>query len=167
MILNAKMKTFSALFGAAVLVSACAQTVETSSSSSSSSATTTTSTPAFADPADTQFLAENVGDRVFFETDRASLDYSARITLDGQADWLKQNASINLIIEGHADERGTREYNIALGARRANAMRDYLVGKGVSSARLQTISYGKERPVSLCSEEMCWSKNRRSVATVR
>jgi peptidoglycan-associated lipoprotein len=74
---------------------------------------------------------------------------------------------VNLLIEGHADERGTRDYNLALGARRANAVRDFLISQGVDSARLQTISYGKERPVSLCSEDSCWSKNRRAVSVVR
>jgi peptidoglycan-associated lipoprotein len=80
---------------------------------------------------------------------------------------MAQNANVNLLIEGHADERGTRDYNLALGARRANAVRDFLISQGVDSARLQTISYGKERPVSLCSEDSCWSKNRRAVSVVR
>ena len=110
---------------------------------------------------------QNVGDRVFFQTDQSNLDGSARATLRNQAQWLSQNSSVNLIIEGHADERGTREYNLALGARRANAVRDFLISEGVNGSRLQTISFGKERPVSLCSEEACWSKNRRSVATIR
>lgn len=114
-----------------------------------------------------KYLVENVGDRVFFSTDRSVLDASARGTLVRQADWLKQNAGISLTIEGHADERGTREYNLALGARRANAVRDFLISQGVNADRLQTISFGKERPVSLCSEESCWSKNRRSVSTIR
>ncbi|HCQ81786.1 MAG TPA: peptidoglycan-associated lipoprotein Pal [Rhodobiaceae bacterium] len=114
-----------------------------------------------------KYLVENVGDRVFFSTDRSVLDASARGTLVRQADWLKQNAGISLTIEGHADERGTREYNLALGARRANAVRDFLISQGVNADRLQTISFGKERPVSLCSEESCWSKNRRSVSSIR
>ena len=103
----------------------------------------------------------------FFATDQATLDGSARATLRNQASWLNQNPSVRLTVEGHADERGTRDYNLALGARRANAVRDFLVSQGVSGSRLQTISYGKERPVSLCSEEACWSKNRRAVATIR
>ena len=117
--------------------------------------------------ASTQYLVENVGDRVFFQTDQASIDGGSRNTLRAQAEWLAQNASVTLTIEGHADERGTRDYNIALGARRANAVRDFLISQGVDGARLQTISYGKERPVSVCSEEACWSKNRRAVATPR
>ena len=114
-----------------------------------------------------QYLGVNVGDRVFFATDQASIDGSSRAVLRAQAEWLAQNASTNLVIEGHADERGTREYNLALGARRANAVRDFLISQGVDSARLDTISYGKERPVSLCSDESCWSKNRRAVSTPR
>jgi peptidoglycan-associated lipoprotein len=94
-------------------------------------------------------------------------DGSSRAVLRAQAEWLAQNASTSLVIEGHADERGTREYNLALGARRANAVRDFLISQGVDSARLETISFGKERPVSLCSEESCWSKNRRAVSTPR
>lgn len=114
-----------------------------------------------------QFLGVNVGDRVFFATDQASIDGSSRAVLRAQAEWLAQNASTSLVIEGHADERGTREYNLALGARRANAVRDFLISQGVDRARLETISFGKERPVSLCSEESCWSKNRRAVSTTR
>jgi len=111
-------------------------------------------------------LVRNVGDRVFFATDRSTLNQSARATLQKQASWLKGN-NVSLIIEGHADERGTRDYNLALGARRANAVRDYLVSLGVNPSRLSTISYGKERPVSLCADESCWSKNRRSVSVKR
>jgi len=111
-------------------------------------------------------LVRNVGDRVFFATDRSALNQSARATLQKQASWLKGN-NVSLIIEGHADERGTRDYNLALGARRANAVRDYLVSLGVNPSRLSTISYGKERPVSLCADESCWSKNRRSVSVKR
>lgn len=113
------------------------------------------------------YLAENVLDRVYFETDKSSLTEDALSVLRGQAAWLKQNTSLSVVIEGHADERGTRDYNLALGARRANAVRDALVSFGVSSGQIATISYGKERPVSLCSEEMCWTKNRRSVTTIR
>jgi len=111
-------------------------------------------------------LVRNVGDRVFFATDRSALNQSARATLQKQASWLKGN-NVSLIIEGHADERGTRDYNLALGARRANAVRDYLVSLGVNPSRLSTISYGKERPVSLCADASCWSKNRRSVSVKR
>ena len=111
-------------------------------------------------------LVRNVGDRVFFATDRSTLNESARATLQKQASWLNGN-NVSLIIEGHADERGSRDYNLDLGARRANAVRDYLVSLGVNPSRLSTISYGKERPVSLCADESCWSKNRRSVSVKR
>ena len=114
-----------------------------------------------------QYWGVDVGDRVFFATDQASIDGLSRTVLRAQAEWLAQNASTNLVIEGHADERGTREYNLALGARRANAVRDFLISQGVDSDRLETISFGKERPVSLCSDESCWSKNRRAVSTTR
>ena len=111
-------------------------------------------------------LVRNVGDRVFFETDSSRLSASARSTISKQAEWLNTNG-VNLLIEGHADERGTRDYNLALGARRANAVRDFMVSLGVDPSRLSTVSYGKERPVSLCADESCWSKNRRSVSAIR
>lgn len=111
-------------------------------------------------------LVRNVGDRVFFATDSAALSSDARSTIMRQADWLKTNGK-SLTIEGHADERGTREYNIALGARRANAVKDYMISLGVDGSRLETVSWGKERPVSLCAEDACWSKNRRSVSVIQ
>ena len=111
-------------------------------------------------------LVRNVGDRVFFATDSAGLSAEARSTIMRQADWLKTNGK-SLTIEGHADERGTREYNIALGARRANAVKDYMISLGVDGSRLETVSWGKERPVSLCAEDACWSKNRRSVSVIQ
>ena len=106
----------------------------------------------------------NVGDRVFFETDGSNLMADGRSTLARQAAWLKLYPHIRLIVEGHADERGTREYNIALGARRAMAVRAYLVSLGIDPKRLRTLSYGKERPVALCSAENCWSQNRRAIS---
>ena len=107
-----------------------------------------------------------VGDRVFFDTDSADLSAQARQTLDGQARWLNQYPRFHITVEGHADERGTREYNIALGARRATAVRDYLAALGVGANRIRTISYGKERPVALCNDISCWSQNRRSVSVI-
>lgn len=115
----------------------------------------------------TRYLVEEVGDRAFFATDQATLDGQARGVLLRQAAWLDQNGGISLTLEGHADERGTREYNLALGSRRAHAVRDFLISQGVDAGRLYVISYGKERPVSLCPEEACWSKNRRVVAVIR
>ena len=154
---NLTLKKIAAFGFAASLLAACAAPNYTSGSGSASSSTA----------ASTKYLVENVGDRIFFATDQSILDASARGALVRQAEWLNQNGGINLTIEGHADERGTREYNLALGARRANAVRDFLISQGVDANRVKTISFGKERPVSLCSEESCWSKNRRSVSTIR
>ena len=110
-----------------------------------------------------KYLAEGVADRVFFATNESVLTTRSRETLRKQAGWLRQNPSINIVVEGHADERGTREYNLALGERRANAAKDYLMTYGVSSGRISVISYGKERPVDSGSNPLSWSKNRRSV----
>lgn len=111
-------------------------------------------------------LENNVGDRVFFETDSSVITSEGQATLGRQAAWLKQYPNVKLIVEGHADERGTREYNIALGERRATATKNYLVGLGVSSSRLSTVSYGKERPAVLGSTEEAWAQNRRGVSVV-
>jgi peptidoglycan-associated lipoprotein len=114
-------------------------------------------------PGSSQDFVVNVGDRVFFETDQTDLTSQARATLDKQAQWLAQYNRYTFTIEGHADERGTREYNIALGAKRAQSVREYLASRGIDSARMRTISYGKERPVAVCDDISCWSQNRRSV----
>lgn len=111
-------------------------------------------------------LSTNVGDRVFFELDSSTLNGEAQATLDRQAKWLGQYSNVNIVVEGHADERGTREYNIALGERRATAAKNYLVNSGVSSARVSTISYGKERPAVMGSDESGWSQNRRAVTVI-
>ena len=108
-------------------------------------------------------LAKGVPDRVFFATNESILTTRSRDTLRKQAAWLRKNPSINVVLEGHADERGTREYNLALGERRANAAKDYLMTYGVSSDRISVISYGKERPVDSGSNPLSWSKNRRAV----
>jgi len=112
------------------------------------------------------FLQSVPSDRVFFETDSYSLDSQSRATLDAQAAWLARNAAVRVTIEGHADERGTREYNLALGDRRANSARDYLQSRGVSAARMQTISWGKERPGVEGHDESAWAQNRRAVTVV-
>ncbi len=112
------------------------------------------------------YFSQTVGDRVFFPVDQSTLTPVAMATLDGQAAWLSQRPAAQITIEGHADEQGTREYNIALSARRASAVRNYLVTKGIPDARLSTIPFGKERPIEICSTEACWSKNRRSVTVV-
>ncbi len=117
-------------------------------------------------PGSAQDFVVNVGDRVFFETDSTELTPQARMTLDKQAQWLQHYNRYSFTIEGHADERGTREYNIALGARRAQAARDYLASRGVQGQRMRTISYGKERPVAVCNDISCWSQNRRAVTVL-
>ena len=112
------------------------------------------------------FLQTVPSDRVFFDTDSYSLDAQSRSTLDAQAAWLVRNAAVRVTIEGHADERGTREYNLALGDRRANAARDYLESRGIAASRMQTISWGKERPANPASNEEAWAQNRRAVTVV-
>jgi len=122
-----------------------------------------TSLTGTAAPGSQQDFVVNIGDRVFFETDSSELTPRARETLDKQAQWLNHYNRYTFTIEGHADERGTREYNIALGARRAQTVHEYLISRGVSNERIRTISYGKERPVAVCNDISCWSQNRRAV----
>ena len=110
-----------------------------------------------------EYLASGVPDRVFFATNETVLTTASRETLRKQAAWLRKNSDITIVLEGHADERGTREYNLALGERRANAAKDYLMTYGISSDRISVLSYGKERPVDSGSNPLAWSKNRRSV----
>ena len=117
-------------------------------------------------PGSQQDFVVNVGDRVFFETDSVDLTPQARATLDKQVQWLQMYNRYAFTIEGHADERGTREYNIALGASRAQAVRNYLTSHGIDGNRMRTISYGKERPVAVCDDISCWSQNRRSVTVL-
>jgi peptidoglycan-associated lipoprotein len=117
-------------------------------------------------PGSQQDFVVNVGDRVFFETDSTELTVQARSTLEKQAQWLQAYNRYSFTIEGHADERGTREYNIALGARRAQVVHDYLAARGVDPNRMRTISYGKERPVAVCNDISCWSQNRRAVTVL-
>ena len=110
-----------------------------------------------------EYLASGVPDRVFFATNESVLTTASRETLRKQATWLRKNSDVTIVLEGHADERGTREYNLALGERRANAAKDYLMTYGISSNRISVLSYGKERPVDSGSNPLAWSKNRRSV----
>jgi len=110
-----------------------------------------------------EYLASGVPDRVFFATNQSVLTTASRETLRKQATWLRKNSKINVVLEGHADERGTREYNLAIGERRANAAKDYLMTYGISSNRISVLSYGKERPVDSGSNPLSWSKNRRAV----
>jgi peptidoglycan-associated lipoprotein len=119
-----------------------------------------------ATPGSAQDFTVNVGDRIFFDTDSSSIRADAQQTLTRQAQWLNRYGNYSITVEGHADERGTREYNLALGARRAAATRDFLVSRGVGGNRIRTISYGKERPVAVCDDISCWSQNRRAVTVL-
>ena len=119
-----------------------------------------------ATPGSAQDFTVNVGDRIFFDTDSSAIRADAQQTLARQAQWLNKYSQYQIVIEGHADERGTREYNLALGARRAAATRDYLASLGVAANRIKTISYGKEKPVAVCDDISCWSQNRRAVTTL-
>ena len=147
----------AAVLAAALAISACANKPEENAQASAAGQAT---------PCSQQDFVVNVGDRVFFETDSTELTPQSRATLDKQAQWLTNYSQYSFTIEGHADERGTREYNIALGARRAQTARDYLVSRGIQATRMCTISYGKERPVAVCNDISCWSQNRRAVTVL-
>jgi peptidoglycan-associated lipoprotein len=118
------------------------------------------------DPRSIAYFNQTIGDRVLFAVDQSTISPEGRGILAGQAQWLQTNSDYAVIIEGHADEQGTREYNLALGARRAAAVQDFLIAQGVSPNRMKTISYGKERPLEVCSDEACYSQNRRSVTVL-
>jgi peptidoglycan-associated lipoprotein len=146
---------FVAIILATLAVAACAKKDDQSAMNGASAV-----------PGSQQDFVVNVGDRVFFDTDSSDLSDQARATLDKQAQWLNNYNRYSFTIEGHADERGTREYNIALGARRAETVREYLISRGIAANRMRTISYGKERPVALCNDISCWSQNRRAVTVL-
>ncbi len=118
------------------------------------------------DPNSVAYFNQTIGDRVLFAVDQSTLTASAQSILAQQAVWLNQHPTYTAIIEGHADEQGTREYNLALGARRASAVQQYLISQGILATRLQTVSYGKERPLAVCSDEACYSQNRRAVTVI-
>jgi peptidoglycan-associated lipoprotein len=147
---------FAALLLGALAIAGCAKNAQNDQLGMAGAAT----------PGSQQDFIVNVGDRVFFDTDSSELTAQSRATLDKQAQWLNQYANYAFTIEGHADERGTREYNIALGARRAQTVREYLISRGVQAQRMHTISYGKERPVAVCNDISCWSQNRRAVTVL-
>jgi peptidoglycan-associated lipoprotein len=149
------------------LVAGCSSKSETSGTDTTGTTAGVTSTSSTVQPGSEADLAQNVGDRVFFELDKSELSQEARQTLDRQAAWLKRFPSVHVGIEGHCDERGTREYNMALGARRANTAKAYLVALGIDSGRLSTVSYGAERPAVLGTGEAVWSQNRRAVTVVQ
>ena len=146
-----------AVLAAALAISACAKNAEEGAQANAAGMAT---------PGSQQDFVVNVGDRVFFETDSSELTPQSRATLDKQAQWLTNYSQYAFTVEGHADERGTREYNIALGARRAQTARDYLISRGIQANRMRTISYGKERPVAVCNDISCWSQNRRAVTVL-
>ncbi|MFV0358693.1 peptidoglycan-associated lipoprotein Pal [Tropicimonas sp.] len=152
---------------AALGVSACAKKVDSNSMAGGYGAGGYGAAGDASNPASPAYFQSRVGDRVLFPVDQSSLTAEAQQTLNGQAGWLNQNTGYNATVEGHADEQGTREYNLALGARRANAVQEYLISRGVAGTRLDTVSYGKERPLEICSEEACYAKNRRAVTVLR
>ena len=160
------------LISAVALVAACETAPKSGASAGGGGGPSETYTPplsggpASVRPGSQEDLVVNVGDRIYFGFDKFNLKADARQTLDKQGVWLKANPSVTVTIEGHCDERGTREYNLALGDRRANSVKDYLVSLGVNPARLKTISYGKERPVAMGSNDAAWGQNRRGVTRV-
>lgn len=166
---------FLVIVAASALMAACAQDPDTTDTSDSGAVAPVVTKPAPAPVtpvatgpvpgSEEEFLVE-VGDRVFFDYEKSDITEESRTTLDRQALWLNRYLDVTVVIEGHCDERGTREYNLALGERRANAVREYLVASGVDPARVQTISYGKERPVALGSDEASWAQNRRGVTVI-
>lgn len=161
--MNSKM--FGAL-AAVALLAACAERSPTIVNTAGSGAVvpTTTGGPV---PGSEEDLVQNVGDRVFFDFDRSTLKPDAQATLDRQAGWLQRYRQVQVQIAGNCDDRGTEEYNLALGSRRANTARDYLVARGIEPARLNTISYGKDRPVALGDNEQAWAQNRNAITAVR
>ena len=152
----ARGASFAAVVVAALALGACANNKDLAGQGLAGSAV----------PGSQQDFVVNVGDRVFFESDSTELTPQSRATLDKQAQWLQTYNRNTFTVEGHADERGTREYNIALGARRAQTVRDYLASRGIDPSRMRTISYGKERPVAVCNDISCWSQNRRAVTVL-
>lgn len=159
-------KKFLCLMAALVLVAACDTTGTGEGAGGADGAGGAGGRMGAARPGTQEDLVVNVGDRVFFGFDKSDLTPEARATLDRQAAWLKKYAAVSATIEGHCDERGTREYNLALGERRAMAAKNYLVAAGIPASRLKTVSYGKERPAVLGSNETAWAQNRRAVSVV-
>ena len=153
MIFNKNLKNILIVIFTTLLLSACSTAKKSGSSSDD----------AYTGKETVKYLASGVPDRVFFATNKSTLTTAARATLRKQATYLRKNKNLNVSVEGHADERGTREYNLALGERRANAARDYLMTYGISGTRISVISYGKEKPVNPAGTPLAWSQNRRSV----
>jgi len=145
-----------------IFISACSTTAKKTKTASASASASASAGDVYTGKDTVKYLATGVADRVFFATNSNRLTSAAKSTLDKQAGYLKA-AKISVVIEGHADERGTREYNLALGERRANAVRDYLMTKGIAKSSIKILSYGKERPANTDSSKLAWSQNRRSV----
>lgn len=158
-----------AIIAALLLVSACSATQDRLDTQPANSPLGGIASGPLGDPADPTSVAyfnQSIGDRVLFEVDQHTLTPQSESVLAGQANWLAQNPEYSAIIEGHADEQGTREYNLALGARRASSVQNYLISQGVAPSRLRTVSYGKERPLEVCSDESCYRQNRRAVTVL-
>jgi peptidoglycan-associated lipoprotein len=158
------IKTLGALAAIALLAACASKPAETTATTGTGMTTPAPSGPVGGTQED---LVQNVGDRVFYEFNQSVLSDEAQATLNKQATWLAKYPSVQVQLAGNCDERGTEEYNLALGNRRANAARDFLVAKGVSSARISTISYGKDRPVALGSNEQAWAQNRNAITAVK
>jgi peptidoglycan-associated lipoprotein len=160
------IKKLLCLMAAVVLVSACDTTGSNEGEGGANGGAGSYGKMGAAHPGTQEDLVVNVGDRIFFSFDKSDLSSEAQATLDRQAAWLKKYSSVKITIEGHCDERGTREYNLALGERRATAVKNYLVAAGIPAGRVETISYGKERPAVVGSNEAAWAQNRRAVTVV-
>ncbi len=164
--LNSNGLALAAALSAALILGGCTDPDATGPATESAPVDPNAGQGGIDDITSVEYFNVVVGDRVFFGTDRSDLDAEAQATLARQAEWLLANPGATAVIEGHADERGTRDYNLALGARRANSAASFLVGRGVPATQITTVSFGKERPVSLCSDESCWSQNRRAMTVV-
>lgn len=164
-----KMRVLS-VFAAVAFLAACSSDADQKAATSGTGQAAAPAAPAapstipMVAPGSVDEFVKNVGDRVYFDFDKYEVKPEARAQLDRQVEWFKKYPQWKITVEGHCDERGTREYNIALGERRANAVKEYLVAKGVATARIKTISYGKERPAAIGSNEAAWAQNRRGVS---
>lgn len=159
-----KITTFAALAAVSLLAACASKPVDSGNGGGSGVATTSTGSIV---PGSQEDLVANVGDRVFYELNKSTLSDEAQATLNKQAAWLQKYPNVRVQVAGNADDRGTEEYNLALGERRANADRDFLVAKGVSTDRISTISYGKDRPTALGDNEQAWAQNRNAITSVR
>ncbi|WP_374303282.1 peptidoglycan-associated lipoprotein Pal [Ferrovibrio sp.] len=163
--LNTFGSKFVAVAAVGLLLAACESAPQQAASTGGTGASAATGQTSIA-PGTVQDFQVNVGDRVFFDYDKFEVKPAGKATLDKQAAWLKRYGQWKIVVEGHCDERGTREYNLALGERRANAVKTYLINQGIPANRVTTISYGKERPVALGSNEAAWAQNRRGVTVL-